>query len=287
MREQFDDHEENDDENNEEQLENLRLENEIKKIKLSLEHGTDLSSQLSDAELPPEVEGKFLDYIQQFEDEFAKRKTILVYELAGKPECRPVEDIPDEEIKEELKGVMKILHGSAITITTICEVPDRELYRFITEELFKVETNDIRIPGMSHGFIYEEFHPNHKHDVTNRFTELVQYLFDKERDNATDLWEIADEVETSGKTFVKKELIEKLAHFRDAFSRFTIHDFSIGAIILNEAEDDATIACNIHYRADIDGSAESMEFEGPCHFSLKREMEWWTIYRFDIPGVAI
>jgi hypothetical protein len=276
-----------DDEKSEEDIENLRLENEIKKIKLSLEHGTDLSGQLSDAELPPEVEGKFLDYIQQFEDEFAKRRTILVYDLAGRPECRPEAEIPEDEISAELKTVLNILHINSISITTICDVPERELYRFITEELFNVETNDIRIPGMSHGFIYEEFHPNHEHDIKNRVTELVEYLFDKEKENATDLWELADEVETGDKVFPKKDLIEKLAHFRDAFSSFTVHDFSINVITASDADDNGEAHCTIHYSADIEGSAETMDFEGESAFCLKRQYEWWMITKFEIPGVVV
>jgi len=55
-------------EENEEELEKIRLENEIKKIKLSLEHGMDLSHSYTDEELPPEVEGAFLDHIKQWEE---------------------------------------------------------------------------------------------------------------------------------------------------------------------------------------------------------------------------
>lgn len=42
----------------------------------------------------------------------------------------------------------------------LCDVDDAEAYRFITEELMDEEIDDIRIEGLRHCFIYEEFHPN-------------------------------------------------------------------------------------------------------------------------------
>jgi len=285
MQEPFEEYNEDEENKNGENEENLRMENEIKKIKLSLEHGADLSKQLSDAELPPEIEGKFLDYIQQFEDEFAKKQTILVYDLAGMPEYKPEAEIPDDEIAGELDRIIKILESKSIAVNTVCEVPERELYRFITEELFKVETNDIRIPGMTHGFIYEEFHPNHENDIKNRVTELVEYLFDKEKENAPDLWELADTIEVAGKTLTKSEFLAKTSHFRDAFSAFTMHEFTIESAAVNE--DDGYVTGSIRYEGNIEGCAETLAFEGRCTFHLRRQYDWWNIYQLQIPGVAI
>jgi len=287
MQQSFEGNEENNEEDNEEERDKLRMENEIKKIKIDLEHGTDLSKQLSESELPPEIEGEFLDYIQQFEEQFAKRETILVFDLAGKPEYRQVNDIPDEEIAGELDRIMQILQTHSINLNTLCDVDERELYRFITEELFKEETNDIRIPGMIHGFIYEEFHPNHQYDIKNRITELVEYLFDKEKENASDAWELADEIEVAGQTLAKKDFLEKSGHFRDAFSSFTTHEFAINNILVNEPADEGHAQCTLHYSGNIEGSPESLEFEGACQFYLRRQYDWWTIYKLEIPGLVL
>jgi len=53
------------------------------------------------------------------------------------------------------------------------------LYRFITEELFKEELDDIKIEGMTHHYIYEEFHPNHEHDIKNRCKEFLDEFLNK------------------------------------------------------------------------------------------------------------
>lgn len=63
-------------------------ENELKKMKLSLEYGADFGAP--SGEVTPEVEGQFLDYIQMWEEQYAKRLTILVYDLLERPEYTPV-----------------------------------------------------------------------------------------------------------------------------------------------------------------------------------------------------
>ena len=56
---------------------------------------------------------------------------------------------------------MNILNKNSIQLDTICDVEEREIYRFVTEELFSHKMDNMRIPGMMACFIYEEFHPNH------------------------------------------------------------------------------------------------------------------------------
>ena len=57
-----------DDNLNEEEKEKLRLENEIRKIKLELEKGAKFIEDPDMPGLPPEIENEFLNYIEQFED---------------------------------------------------------------------------------------------------------------------------------------------------------------------------------------------------------------------------
>ena len=91
----------NEEENEEEEFDDLESENEFKKLKLALEHGMDLSKPLEESGLPPEIEGQFLDYVQQWEDEMAKGKMILIYDLIGRPEYKLVAEITDENMGEE------------------------------------------------------------------------------------------------------------------------------------------------------------------------------------------
>jgi len=273
--------------NEEDQVNDPRTENEIKKIKLSLEHGMDFSNSFSDPHLPPEVECEFLDYIGEWEKQFAANKTVSVYEMAGNPEWKPAAEIGDHEIRAELDRIMEALNKNDIILDTLCEVKDRELYRFITEELFIHETNDIRIPGMMHAFTYEEFHPNHEYDIKNQCTELITHITDKEENSDLEPWGLADKVWYGAAEFTKEELNKKLINFRDSFSSFTIHLFEYTSVDINEEKNAATSVADIHYSAVIDGGNDTIDFKGECKFYLRCDCEWWVIYRFEVPGVAI
>jgi hypothetical protein len=283
MQESFKSEEEND----EEQFEDLNTENEIKKIKLALEHGMDLSKPLADTDMPPEIESQFLDYVQQWEDEMAKGKMTLVYELVNRPPWKPEAQIADEEITVELEKMLELLHNNSLHIDTISEVDDRELYRFITEELFNKETNDIRIPGMMHCYIYEEYHPNHEYDVKNRCNELVARITNKEKAGEETSWCLAKTIRYGNKNYSEEELSKKLINFRDAFSSFTVHEFEFASININEAKNKAEVMGQLHYTGVIDGSYETIDFEGACTFELKRDEEWWEISAFTLPGVVV
>ena len=72
--------------NNEEELPKLTLkeENEFKRLKLSLESNAfflDFKTQ----NLPPEIEGLFLDNIMNFQKAYENAKKISIYERIGKP----------------------------------------------------------------------------------------------------------------------------------------------------------------------------------------------------------
>ena len=276
-----------DNEGEEQSLDDINAENEIKKIKLALEHGMDLSKSLENSAMPPELESKFLDYVQQWEDEFAKGKMIKIYDFVGTPEWTPVADLADEQVTAELERIAGLLQNNGIRVESICDVEDREMYRFITEELFQVETNDIRIERMMHCFIYEEYHPNHVYDVKNRCNELLEYITNKERETNAEPWGLAAKVVSCGKKMPKEEVIQKLDNFRNAFSSFTVNEFEFGLIYMNDRNDDAELLVDIDYAGVIDGSNDIIEFKGECRFILLRSDDWWEIVRFEIPGVAM
>lgn len=208
--------------NNEDELNNLRIENEIKKMKLSLEHGANFFSD-GEKKLPPELEGQWLDQIQQFEDAYTNSKRVLIYDFIGKPICKVVNEIPESEIKFELNKITDLLGEKAIGIDTICQVDDRELYRFITEELFKEEIDDIKIEGMTHNYIYEEFHPNHEHDIKTRCEEFLDELLNKNRNLNPSFMAITNEMNTKAGIIKKEDAVKKMEEFREAFSSFKLH----------------------------------------------------------------
>lgn len=286
MREYLDNSDfEEDSEFNEESQNDLRLENELRKIKLTLEHGAEFPEGQGH-NLPPEIENQFLDYLKQFEKEFARKKMILVYDLAGQPEYTPVAELSDDSVGAELDKLMEALNKHSISVDTICEVDKRELYRFITEELFKIETNDIRIPGMIHGFTYEEYHPNHKHDIQSRCTEFVRQVLDLDKELRPDFLCISEKPCLAGKQANGDEFIKKMGFFREAFSSFHIEELEPIDISVASDNKSGFASFYIRYSGTLDGSYETMSFEGNCTFELTHNTDAWSISCVNVPGLS-
>lgn len=136
----------------------LRIENELAEMKLALERGAKFYKS-SEADLPPEIESEWLKNIQQFEEMYEQCKRITVYEFCGKPVFKKPDDLQEGELKAALHQLQQTLSENNVELNALSSVDDNELYRFITTELFTQEMDDLRIPGMIHCFIYEEFFP--------------------------------------------------------------------------------------------------------------------------------
>jgi hypothetical protein len=110
-------------------------------------------------ELDPELESIYLSQVEEFERQWKDRKLTTVWEFLGKPEIKPIDGLRPEEMQRELDRVFAIMAEHSMHLDTINKIPIEELYAFVTGPFMQEEMNDMRIPGMMHGFIYEEFFP--------------------------------------------------------------------------------------------------------------------------------
>jgi len=168
-------------ENTESNKDSLTDENDFLKMKLMLENGAQFGTMNTDTELPPEVENMFLNNIMEFERQCSERKKIKVFDKIQRPShFKVVSDIPDDEIENRWEELDKYLNQYSIDLD-VCSpnISKRELYRFATEELFNYEMDDLDIKGMTSGFIYDEFHPDHKYDNTRyAVDDCIKLIFE-------------------------------------------------------------------------------------------------------------
>ena len=129
---------------------NRKIDNELKKKKLEENYGAQFSKN---SELPSEIESEWLNHIEQFEQQFEKKETIKLWDYIGKPAFKKINEIESGLISDELNRLFNMLHENSIMLDTLSDVDDRELYRFITDELFEHEMDNIRIEGMTTNFI--------------------------------------------------------------------------------------------------------------------------------------
>ena len=144
----------------------LKAENEFIKMKLMLEHGADFQYSEAAAALSPETEHEFLNYIMDFERHEARASEMTVFEVLGSPQHFPSVDlVPGEKVKEVLQELLLFMKERGIELSVFSpNVQNHEIYRFITEELFRHRMLMMDIPGMATCFIYDEFHPDYPYE---------------------------------------------------------------------------------------------------------------------------
>lgn len=161
--------------------EQLRAENDFLKMKLMLQHGAEFDER-ERHELPPELENEFLNHVADFEKQYAEAKRIRLVEKLGQPtQFLPAERIPDDEIDISWQKLSTFLNQNGFELSACSpRVSSRELYRFTLEELFEEEVDDINIPGMISGFIYDEFHPDPVYESENVVERFFRSVFTQE-----------------------------------------------------------------------------------------------------------
>lgn len=132
--------------------------NEAKKAELRQKYGATFLA--GDPKLPPDIESRWLSSIEEFEQKFESAETTTVRKFVGDPILRPLGKIPYGKLEEELERILNLLDANDIVVHFAREVSPSEKYRFLAEELMDVEMQDIRIEGMTHNYMYEEFHPD-------------------------------------------------------------------------------------------------------------------------------
>jgi len=267
----------------------LRAENEVKKLKLEMEYGAQFG--LNSTALPPEIEQQFLDNVIAFEKLYADKEQIKLFDYIGKPDFIPAAHLTDEQMVEAHLKLCNLLEENGIVVGVLAEYSGevRLLYTFITEELFDHAIDNMRLPGWTLNFIYEEFHPNHPYDIRNRCNEFIDYIF---RDSypggerydqcvieSSDL--LYDESDDSK---FKRMLSPALTNYFEAFPTRTLEDFEITS--LENDNEFGLVKFSLKYNVFTE-TKENLEFTGNGQFVLTQEFGWWMIKKVDMPGLEL
>jgi len=261
--------------------ENLRMRNELLRLKVRAELGA--IPQITD-NIPPEIENEFLKNMLEFESGYAEAKQIKIYELLGKPEFKLSANLNDEAIEQALEEITALLGKNLIVVDYLGTYDSRTKYRFITEELFEHETDDVNIPGLVTHFTYEEFHPNHRLDIESRTMEFISAWFNKQLHEQP--WAFAHQlIQPSGKTWTKFEIADKLKKVFANYSKFTDGQYHIEKIDfeLHDSNGMGYAEGAVKYVA-LGANQEPLQIEGPFKLYFSLDDDWWSIFYFVFPG---
>ncbi len=258
-----------------EEREKLRLDNEVRKIKMELEKGAKFIEDPDMPSLPPEIENEFLNYIEQFEQINEQTPRISLYELIGKPAFRKVDELDDEELNGAMDELMTLLHTHQIDVCSIHGVEEREMYRFLTEDLFNYEMVVMKkMKGMMTQFTYEEFYPDDVKDVIVHIENFFNAFLDL-KDGDTKFRFFTDLTDPKN---------DWLLEFRAAYDRLTCHRVNVHTVQISDDENlSASALCEVWFDAYTTGKPEKHVYKGDCNVELLFTPGGWSITTLQLP----
>jgi len=258
----------------------LRAENNLLKLKLTLEYGMQMENEST---LNPDVENQWLKSVYAFEQQYKDVKRIKVYDYIGCPSYSKWDTLAPADIVKELVRMRSIMAENQVELGCICEYDDATIYRFITEELFEHEMDDMRIPGMTCHFTYEEFHPNHDYDLRRQTNDFVKTIFTRSWNEEFDGIALARKVRFSGKKYDRPGMSEIIRIFQESHTRLHIRKFVICDVAIDDPIESAHVRGNLSLTGRMT-PGEKVNYEGKFCLHFVRNDGYWDIDELDLPG---
>jgi hypothetical protein len=254
----------------------LRLENEMKKFNLEME-GAVFGYMGND--MPLDLEKQFLDNIMAFETQSKNETYMPLYKFLGEPFFLPFDVLPDEHVEQEFDRLNEILLKHGVDLDFLCDYSFEIRYRFITEEFMNQEISDMRIPGMINSFIYEEFHPNHEHDLTNDTEIFFHSIMNLGSDFKP--YFLSQKMDMPNKGLVDKIMYERrIDFFRDRFEILQINQLFIQKVKiknLNDTNKSAIVDFELDYEGILSANQRKVEIRDMGSLNFLYSNGYWTI----------
>ena len=116
-----------------------------------------------------EDDSEFLNKVKKFEKQHEGSRIVNVYKLIGKPSFKKFTELDKDTLKTEYQKFLTLLDTLNIIVHFKNDYPLKEKYRFITEEIFYQDAEDVKGTNLHVNFIYEDFHPEMDEDEDEEF----------------------------------------------------------------------------------------------------------------------
>lgn len=223
--------------------EELQTENELMKLKMMAEFGGNF---MGNEDVPAEVENQFLKQIIRFHKKHSGAPLVTVYEFLGSPTYLPVKSLNEQTVLKPLAELLKQMSKKGVEVESLSNVTPLEIYRFITEDLFPLEIENVHVRGWANRFVYEEFYPNPDMDVLYACQLIVMYLHETGMEPPEQL--IDDEVKDYlGLTMHAEGFIEAAEAFKAKVYKMRFVNYEISNKTVEMESGFASIDCRVHY----------------------------------------
>lgn len=269
--------------------EQLRIENELLKLKLQAELGAQFGEM--DGDLPPEVEQQFLKQLMAFHEHQQNTPTVKLVEYLGNPATQPSSELSEDELFEAWSRLETLLNERNLEVIFDDAIEDKQRYDFVVNELFPL---DIVPPGEFTGgnwvFDYEEFHPNDPKDMQRRVDELLHDFF------ANNIIEDAPHlsqpvISPNGQMLSHEALKRKVNAFHDIFKEIKDFEYHVDNTQSEKEEEPEEpikgfVEGRLKYTIVAEDHTEQL-IVGPFKIYLEKTYGWWQIFSFYIHGFSL
>lgn len=263
--------------------EQLRLENELLKLKLQAEMGAQFGGN---ADLPPEVEQEFLKQIMAFQEQQKDAPLVVLGDYAGLPTLKPAADLNEPELEVAWVALEALLIEKQLHLTFGSDYPTSVKYEFVRQDLAPLE---IMQPTEGHNWIfeYEEFHPNHGVDMKQNAAALLNDFF--ENNLTEDAPYFTDPLIGANRQMVTvAAVVEKAHRFHDLFAGIKDFSFDVTEVKVDEASEPGALTMGfvegtITYIIQTEDYQEEV-ISGPFKCYLHQIDRSWEIFCFHIHG---
>jgi len=256
----------------------LKFENELLKLKLEVEYSMKHEDTSS---LSPEIENRWLNQIYSFERQFKDAKRIKVFDALNRPTVKKLEELSPEEVPVALEQLFVLMEKHGIALDCCCKYDEAIIYRFVTEELFNCEVDDISIEGMVCHFIYEEFYPNHEYDLRRYTNEFLQTLLVRKWEPEFNLHSLSPTVSYKGISYSQNDFSGIILAFQEG-RNFQLEEFEIMEVGFDVDKGSAKVQSRLIYQAN--SNQATQVYNGGAEIEFALDFGYWYISKVKLPG---
>jgi len=240
---------------------------------------------LTRSSLHEDMETEFLQSVLSYKKNLEENRKIKIVDKLGNPRhFRPVDKITNKNIDKAWIQLYDYMYERGIYFyVRNPNIRSRELYRFVTEELFELEVENTDKTGTMDCFIYDEFYPDYKYENQKvAVDECIMHFFEKK-----DLFDFyfSDSIKFNRyKDVSKKELFKMITFFRTTYDAVK----NLQVIVKNCNLKGYTCKVTGSYKANfiVAGDEKIKAGRWIVEFIFDRLTECWNICNVQIKGLV-
>jgi hypothetical protein len=262
----------------------LRTSNELLKQRLEREHGMRYYESNG---LSPELENKWLRYICDHEELYKQCGRIRLYDYIDRPPFTAIENLESKNVTAELERLLSVMRSHGIQLDCMCEYHDSVIYRFITTELFGVEMDNIRMPGLVNHFTYEDFHMNNQYEIERIGVDLIKSIYNHEwRAEYDSVW-VGAIVKCNGISHDFHGFSSLVMGFQQRHSSLGIRELHVNEVSVDEMNGHGQMTATLVYVSQQHYGASEQQ-RGDCVINFQKDPKsgYWNVVDINMPGIT-